>query len=318
VSSSRSTLPASFTDVRSNRNEQIEQAVALLRGSKNRLAVFKAVYHHKKQVKSVAEVAKLSGLDEKVVLTAGLALVQRHLIGQLKQGKRVQYIQDRFFQAEKRKILRHVENPRGLSGLPTKRNPRVQVTVTDRRTSAKRSGRSEFLTVDTIDSFAAVRPVPPPRTSKPLSEEQFKMGIQRILVESGVFKDWGGEQSDVFTTQLVVGGRRRRAAFAFKGPGKRIKKLRPKDMGKNGDQIARLFKSAADVFIVQFHGEIHEDTIALMETYAMRRASESRATVFFGVINGQDSNRLVAAYPEAFKSRPASSTRFAKRNRSAA
>jgi hypothetical protein len=114
-----------------------------------------------------------------------------------------------------------------------------------------------------------------------------------------VAERWGGEQNDVFTTQLVIGGKRRRAAFAFKGPAYKGM-LRPKHMGKNGDQIQRLFKSPADVFIVQHHTQIHESILDQMVTSARLLAGDSNADVFYGTIEGKDSNRLIAAYPKAF------------------
>jgi hypothetical protein len=144
-----------------------------------------------------------------------------------------------------------------------------------------------------------------------MSEDDFKAGVQNILGERGRFKDWPGEQNDIFTTELVIGGRRRRAAFAFKGPGyKGI--LRPNHMGKRGTQIQKLFKSPADVFMVQHHTQIGEEVLEQMETYARQRVGDTNGVVFYGTMNGQDSDRLIAAYPQAFgfRKRPARRIRY--------
>jgi hypothetical protein len=52
-----------------------------------------------------------------------------------------------------------------------------------------------------------------------LSEKVFKKGIQKIIGEKGVFKDWGGESSDLMSSSLRFKGKKVRVAFAFKGPG---------------------------------------------------------------------------------------------------
>ena len=70
-------------------------------------------------------------------------------------------------------------------------------------------------------------------------------------------------------------------------------------MGKNGDQIQRLFGSPAQVFFVQYEGEIKESIIGLMEELAKAKAALGQE-VFFGIINREDSYRLRVAYPKAF------------------
>jgi hypothetical protein len=111
-------------------------------------------------------------------------------------------------------------------------------------------------------------------------------------------KDWGGESNDIFTTRITVGGRRRRAAFALKGPAK-TGPLVPGMMGKNGDQIQRLFTSPAQVFFVQYEGEIKESVVHLMSQLALAKAATERE-VFYGVIDLKDTYRLRLAYPSAF------------------
>ena len=73
----------------------------------------------------------------------------------------------------------------------------------------------------------------------------------------------GLERNDFLTDKLKLGGSRRLAAFALKGPGM-TGVLTPAKMGKNGDQIQRLARSPAHVLIVQFHGQIGEGTVVLV------------------------------------------------------
>src|SRR5262245_52420615 len=112
-------------------------------------------------------------------------------------------------------------------------------------------------------------------------------------------KDWGGESNDIFTTKVKMKGVRRRAAFALKGPAKKGP-LVPAMMGKNGDQIQRLLKSPADVFFVQYEGEIKESIVELMEELAKAKALLGQQ-VFFGIIDKVDTYRLRLAYPKAFQ-----------------
>lgn len=112
------------------------------------------------------------------------------------------------------------------------------------------------------------------------------------------FKDWGGEKSDLYSTRVKVGGKRLRAAIAFKGKAT-SGKLVPKKMGKNGDQINRLFDEPAEVFLVVYGGQIDSSIISQMQAFAMAQAMSGRK-IYYGVIDGTDLGRLLAAYPKSF------------------
>ncbi|NGX96094.1 MAG: hypothetical protein G4V63_12980, partial [Candidatus Afipia apatlaquensis] len=77
--------------------------------------------------------------------------------------------------------------------------------------------------------------------------------------------------------------------------------LTPKKLGKNGDQIQRLFNSPADVFFVQYHDQIDESVVEQMKRFAIANSVTENKLVMFGVIDGDDSNRLIAAYPKQFE-----------------
>ncbi len=86
-------------------------------------------------------------------------------------------------------------------------------------------------------------------------------------------------------------------AIALKGRGA-SGKLTPEKMGKNGDQIQRLFQSPADVFLVQYGEQIDLLVLRQMQQLAIARAPAGK--VFYGVIDGTASLRLVKAYPREF------------------
>jgi hypothetical protein len=89
---------------------------------------------------------------------------------------------------------------------------------------------------------------------------------------------------------------------SFKGPGKTSKKLTPKMMGKNGDPIQRLYSSAAaDAYLLQYWRQIDESSVEQMKMLAVAKSALERKRIYFGVIDGTDSARLIKAYPKQFK-----------------
>jgi len=161
--------------------------------------------------------------------------------------------------------------------------------------------QARYITVDDIDSFSRVRKIRiEPGDYTAIPETRFKKGIAKILGESGRFRDWGGERNDLYTSRVRVSDCRYPSAFAFKGPGTQGI-LTPGKMGKNGDQIQRLFKTTASVFVVQYWGQVAESVAEQMEEFAKAKSAIEGVVVFFGVIDGDDSNRLLHAYPKAFK-----------------
>jgi hypothetical protein len=131
-----------------------------------------------------------------------------------------------------------------------------------------------------------------------MREKKLKLGFAKIIGEKGSFKDWGGEKSDLFSTKLRLAGKRIRAAIAFKGKGTRGK-LVPGKMGKNGDQINRLFDEPAQVFLVVYKGQIDSSIISQMQAFAIGNALKG-GRIYYAVVDGSDIERLVSAYPDRF------------------
>jgi hypothetical protein len=108
-------------------------------------------------------------------------------------------------------------------------------------------------------------------------------------------KDWGGEDDDLYTSNLIFLHKRTPTAFALKGSGTKSKSLRIKDCGKNGDQLVRLFQAPAELFVLQYVGDIDENVIKDMEgkTQSLRAINRQAS---YCIINGQDTARLLQAY----------------------
>ncbi len=286
------------TDSLSNINEQIEAAARIIGRSKQAKLVFSQIYYGKKYTKSVKEIAESSGLTRKQVLTQGNKLSAHHVVEQIKINGDTGYRKISFFHQNKRKILALASNPKKLILYPTKRNRYQNAVVTIKIN--KRYGEAVRISIDDIDSFSKVREVKPSGyISSKISESAFKNGIKNMLGEEGSFKDWGGEKNDLYSTRMLLNGKRIVACIAFKGPGtKGI--LVPSKMGKNGDQIQRLFQTEADLFIVQYWNRIDQSIVEQLEAFAIAKSMMTQKTLYYCVIDGIDSNRIYLSYKENF------------------
>ena len=150
---------------------------------------------------------------------------------------------------------------------------------------------------DQIDNFSRIRDVPPPRSKKELErlrdipEQEVKRAIAEIIGEQEIPKDWGGEKSDLFSSWVAIEGERISTAFALKGPAK-FHPMTMADLGKNGDQINRLFNEPADLLVLQHCHEITTPVRDTMRAFAQRMGNPR----LFCLINGYDTLRLLQAY----------------------
>ena len=288
------------SDVRSNPSDQIAHVVQVLGRSKQRLAIFKAIYFGKKRVKSVNEIALSTGLKNKRVLEEGKLLADNQIVKQVRLTGITAYEKDPFYSANKAKILRFVQDPIAFSNMPTKTRPKITTSNITIQLPKKRI-QVRYITIDDIDSFSRVNRIHFTQGSYfQIPETRFKNGIAKILGESGKFQDWGGERNDLYTNKVRIAGKRLPAAFAFKGPGTRGI-LTPRSMGKHGDQIQRLFKTVANVFIVQYWGQIDASIIEQMEEFAKAKSAVDGTFIYYGIIDGDDSNRIIKAYYNKFR-----------------
>lgn len=122
-------------------------------------------------------------------------------------------------------------------------------------------------------------------------EKQIKKWFAEIINEGNIPKDWGGESSDLFSSHIHYEGRRYYAAFLFKGPSC-FHKMTLKDLGKNGDQIVRLFNEPADILVLQHCHYIRSEVIKTMEAFASRFYSPK----YYCVVDGIDTLRILKGY----------------------
>jgi hypothetical protein len=158
------------------------------------------------------------------------------------------------------------------------------------------------LYVDEVDSFAKVRNVSPSEVARFLkdgyldqAEDAIQLALESILGVSFHQKDWGGEDNDLYTANVLVNGARRPTAFMLKGNGLKNRTMEVKHCGKNGDQVIRLFRSPADLFVIQFVGNISEAVIYQAHGEVARLKMQGREAHFL-IMDGQDTARLMHAY----------------------
>jgi hypothetical protein len=147
--------------------------------------------------------------------------------------------------------------------------------------------------VEDFAEFSRVKNAPKPDDVEPMrhvSEKAFKACLAKILGDN-VAADWGGEQSDHFTSHLHLDGRRVTAAFLLKGPAK-FGPMGLNHLGKNNDQIYRLAQEPADVLIVQHSHDITSPVRATLRAFAVQPGRPRR----YCLIDGRDSLWLLRAY----------------------
>ena len=124
-------------------------------------------------------------------------------------------------------------------------------------------------------------------------ESHVKKALLAILGEPYIDNDWGGERSDAYTTQVTLDGVHKRSAWLLKGKSVR-RPMRIADLGKNGDQIDRLFTEPADLYVVQSNQKITSDVRNMLDVYAHDYRRPSRYTL----LDGADTARILLTYGE--------------------
>ena len=97
----------------------------------------------------------------------------------------------------------------------------------------------------------------------------------------------------MFTSNLLIGGKRHKAAFLLKGPSK-FSTMKPTHLGKNGDQIYRLTQMPADIFVVQHCQGIGAAVRHQLESAALQRSFVAPTRFMF--MDGVSTAQLLKAY----------------------
>ncbi|MCT7374414.1 hypothetical protein [Chelativorans salis] len=302
--------PVSVIDDHANVEETLQSMARVLGTDKVRRAVFNAVYGRHRKPAHIGRIMEIAGIDgnQKQQVRNALSVLSSNKVivksppDSKRDSKLNHYEKSEWVNARKKKILDLADNKEKRETLPTKRkrNSSPEADMVTKITYVGARIRVSEITIDDIDSFKSVNRIEPRSSSlKGISEDEFKKGIQSIIGEEAIFKDWGGEKSDLLSTRVRLNGKRIGAAFAFKGPGQ-AGALTPARMGKNGDQALRLFEEIANLYVIQHWREIAQSVRVLIHSLAVTHSVMRNTEIHFCLIDGQDSLRIVDAYRSHF------------------
>jgi hypothetical protein len=168
--------------------------------------------------------------------------------------------------------VRSFVNEELASGGPT-RGPRVYPS------EIRQFGAIDFTSTVTKAELEAIREVPEAMVKKVLAE---------LIGEAFVPKDWGGEQSDLYTSRVFARGRQMSAGWLLKGRG-HPRPMTVRALGKNGDQLVRLFKEPAELLVLQHCHEITPNLIDTIDKFA----HDPRQPHFYMIFDGADTARVL-------------------------
>lgn len=146
------TRPVSVADHGASKHDRIAEAAKFI-GRGKRRDVFKEIYRHKQRVKTVAEIIAKTGLKRVRVLQEGGTLAGENIVHQTKKNGETAYEQDKFYQANKKKILDLNADRKKLAKYPTNRNLVVTLPKMIRLSTA--GAKLKTVTIDDIDSSAS-------------------------------------------------------------------------------------------------------------------------------------------------------------------
>ncbi|UXI67067.1 hypothetical protein [Tahibacter amnicola] len=124
-----------------------------------------------------------------------------------------------------------------------------------------------------------------------MPEKAVKEAIASLLLEPSK-KDWGGESDDHFSGNVVVGKRRRTAAFLLKGP-TNFREMTLEMMGKRADQLVRLTKTDAEIYVVQHSHLIGDAVRTTLRALSIQPGGTKKK---YCLIDGLATYRLLKAY----------------------
>ncbi len=208
----------------------------------------------------------------------------------------------RIYNSKLNNIKEFICSPVGFRIIPNAQGRKQYEELSKKRLENMRNKPTRVY-IDNIDNFKEVYQIKPEKVTRLLDkngqlsmrEDDVQTAFEDILGVKFHKMDWGGEENDLYTSNITISGNRIAAAFMLKGKGTKKRILEICDCGLNGDQLVRLFQSPAELFVVQFVGEISENIIKDIEGKTIAKKNEGKQAQYC-IINGQDTARILFAY----------------------
>jgi hypothetical protein len=203
--------------------------------------------------------------------------------------------------AERTRMAKELDDDRLQIAAPY--SPQAKEELERRRHESLLASRVPFITYarlspEEIDSFEQIVNVPETEVAEliplQISEADIKKHFCDIMGNPFPQKDWGGEVCDIFCN---IRFRRRAvpAAFILKGKAYADRPLRIADLGKNGDQLVRLFSLPAEVYIIQSNGPIDGTVYSHIQAQVAAKLITNQS-IYYLVLDGIQTTRLLRAY----------------------
>jgi len=155
------------------------------------------------------------------------------------------------------------------------------------------------LTADEIDTFYNVSKVKEVdiagNVPLDLEEKEVKTRLHEIIGDPFIRKDWGGEKCDIFTLHIRFRNKKVPAAFVLKGKSYSRGKLALSDLGKNADQLCRLFEVPAEIYFIQSNGAIDSAVESTVQAFMAKKINDG-VKAYYCIIDGVDTARILSAY----------------------
>ncbi len=286
------------SDVSANRNDKIVNAAEFLSKSLDRRKIFEMVYKGKKD-KTISEIMLTSKIgnnsNRRVRTLQELKKLRGEDMVELLEKKRdgeLVYRKKDFYTNNWKKIISLSLNKKRRDKVPTKINNKIQKINFNIKIPKTLMPNVKHITIEDIDQFKDIKKIKEIPKEEEFYENAVKEKFKSRIGETGTFTDWGGEKNDLFSTNARIKGKRISAAFAFKGKGTNGV-LTPKKMGKNGDQILRLFQSTGEIFFIQYNRQIDQSILEYMETFAKVASLHKGKKIYYGIIDGIDTSKIM-------------------------
>jgi hypothetical protein len=201
---------------------------------------------------------------------------------------------------EQARIAKELDDDRLQRAAPY--NSHAKEELKRRRHDRLLASRAPFITdarlsPEEIDSFERIVDISETEVAElaplQISEAKIKKYFCDIMGNAFPQQDWGGEVCDIFCN---IRFRRRAvpAAFILKGKAYADRPLRIADLGKNGDQLVRLFSLPAEVYIIQSNGAVDGTVHSHIQAQVAAKLITNQY-IYYLVLDGIQTTQLLRA-----------------------
>ncbi|MFW9959154.1 MAG: hypothetical protein ACFFCT_13870 [Candidatus Odinarchaeota archaeon] len=163
-----------------------------------------------------------------------------------------------------------------------------------------KTAAAERILLEDIDSFSKAVSISPKAAYQvsldSIYEDDIKIALIDIIGERFIPNHSASEKSDLYTSMVVLRGKRVPTAFLLKS----MKSVKTMDMksglGKRSNQILRLMNEPADLYIVQHTGVINTDVIDHLYAQVFKKATELQKTLYYYIMDGNETARILLGY----------------------